>query len=154
MAGSDTSATTAEWAMAQLMAHPDHMKRAREELGAVVGRDRLMQEPDLPNLPFLQAIVKESFRLHPAAPLGVPRTSSQEAEACGYKIPAASELLLNVRAIHRDPAVYHENPEEFDPQRFVDRPEANHLSGFDSYELIPFGVGRRMCPAPIWATRW
>ena len=49
--------------MAQLMAHPEHMKRAREELEAVVGRDRLMQEPDLPNLPFLQAIVKESFRL-------------------------------------------------------------------------------------------
>jgi cytochrome P450 len=143
--GTETAATTAEWAMAELMANPSLMKQAREELDAVVGRDRLMQESDLPELPLLQAVVKETFRLHPPTPLAPPRLSSQEAEAWGYTIPAGSQLILNLRAIHRDPAKY-ENPEEFSPQRFVDRPEVNHLSGYEFHELVPFGVGRRMCP--------
>ena len=143
--GTETAATTVEWAMAEMMTHPDVMKRAQEELHAVVGRDRLMQESDVPNLPFLQAVVKETFRFHAPTPLAVPRASSQAAEAWGYTIPAGSQLLLNLRAIHRDPAFY-TNPDEFDPQRFLDRPEVNHLSGFSFYELIPFGTGRRMCP--------
>jgi len=54
-------------------------------------------------------------------------------------------LILNAFAIHRDKSVY-ENPEEFDPERFVGS-EVNHLSGNDGYELMPFGKGRRMCPA-------
>ncbi|KAG0599533.1 hypothetical protein M758_12G159400 [Ceratodon purpureus] len=144
-AGTETGSTTVEWAMAELILRPELLKQAQAELDTVVGNDRLMQESDLPNLPFLQAIVKETFRLHPPAPLAPPRESFQPAQAYGYQIPAGTRLMLNLCAIHRDPAVY-ESPDEFIPQRFVDRPELNHLSGFDSYELIPFGVGRRMCP--------
>lgn len=144
--GTGTAATAVEWAMAELMANTNVMEQAREELDAVVGCDRLMQEADIPNLPFLEAVVKETFRLHPPTALSPPRASSQAAEVLGYTIPAESSLILNLRAIHRDPAVY-ATPDEFNPQRFVDRPEVNHLSGFDFHELIPFGVGRRMCPA-------
>ena len=71
--GTDTGSTTTEWAIAELMAHPDMMDRTREELDMVVGRDRLMQEFDIPNLPILQAIVSETFRLHTSGPSGNPR---------------------------------------------------------------------------------
>jgi len=144
-AGTETGSTTVEWAMSELIRRPELMKQAQLELDAVVGSGRLMQESDIPNLPFLQAIVKETFRLHPPAPLAPPREAFQAAHACGYQIPAGTRLMLNLCAIHRDPAVY-EYPDAFNPQRFLGRPDVNHLSGFDHYELIPFGVGRRMCP--------
>jgi cytochrome P450 len=134
-----------EWAMAELIQKPELLKEAQGELDAVVGNDRLMEEADFANLPLLQAIVKEVFRLHPPAPLVPPRESHQRAVAYGYQIPAGTRLIINLRALQRDPAVY-ESPDEFLPQRFVGRSDVNHLSGFDSYELIPFGVGRRMCP--------
>ncbi|KAG0575927.1 hypothetical protein KC19_5G040800 [Ceratodon purpureus] len=144
-AGTDTGATVSEWAVAEVIGNPQVLKQAREELDAVVGGDRLMQESDIPNLPFLEAIVKEAFRLHPPVAVTLNRLAVEPAEAWGYTIPAGSQLTVNMYAIHRDPEVY-ENPDEFNPQRFIDRPEVNHLSGFDSYELIPFGLGRRMCP--------
>jgi cytochrome P450 len=145
-AGTESSSTTVEWALAELVVHPELMRRAQEEIDGVVGLGRLVHDADIPHLPFLQAIVKESFRLHPAAPLGVPRESTQPVEAFGYRVPAETRLIYNIYAVHRDPAVY-ENPDEFDPDRFLHRHLlVNHLSAFDSYELVPFGVGRRMCP--------
>lgn len=144
-AGTDTSATTAEWAMAELMAHPDLMLQAQSELTTVIGPSRLVQESDLPHLPFLQAVIKETFRLHPAAPLSITRECHEPCVVAGYKFPAKTQLLLNIFAIQRDPAVY-ENPEDFQPSRFLKHPEVNPLSGHNWFELIPFGVGRRMCP--------
>jgi cytochrome P450 len=144
-AGTDTSATTAEWAMAELMAHPSIRHEAQAELMAVVGENRLVQESDLANLPSLQAIVKETLRLHPAAPLSITRECHEPCVVSEYDFPAKTQLILNIFAIHRDPSVY-PNPDEFKPSRFLEHPEVNHLSGHDDFELIPFGVGRRMCP--------
>ncbi|KAG0615021.1 hypothetical protein M758_5G008900 [Ceratodon purpureus] len=144
-AGTDTSATMVEWTMAELIRKPDIMKRAQEELDAVVGSRQFVQESDFAHLPFLEAIVKEGFRVHPPSPLPIIRESLQPCEFRGYKLPAKTLLLNNIFAIHRDPAVY-EDPDEFRPERFLDRPEINHLAHFSSFELIPFGVGRRMCP--------
>ena len=121
------------------------MQQAQAELDAVVGGDRLVQESDIPNLPFLQAIVKETFRLHPPAPLAPPRECHQAVHASGFEFAPGTRFMLNLTAIHRDPAVW-EQPDEFQPHRFLGRPDVNPASGFDSYELIPFGVGRRMCP--------
>ena len=145
-AGTESSSTTVEWALAELVIHPELMNRARKEIDGIVGLDRLVKDSDIPKLPFLQAIVKETFRLHPSPPLGVPRESTALVEALGYKIPAGTRIMYNLYAIHRDTSVY-KNPDEFDPDRFLHRHvQVNHLAAFDSYELIPFGVGRRMCP--------
>nr|AHI15943.1 flavonoid 3'-hydroxylase [Pohlia nutans] len=144
-AGTDTSATTAEWAMAELITHPGIMQKAQAELVAVVGEDRLVQEVDIPKLPLLQAIVKETLRLHPAAPLAIPRESHEPCVVSGYQFPAQTLLIVNLFAIQRDPSVY-ENPDEFKPSRFMEHPEVNPLTGHDDFQLIPFGVGRRMCP--------
>lgn len=146
-AGTESSANTVVWAMSELMVNPDIRKQAQEELDAVVGSERLVQESDIPNLPFLRAIIKETFRLHPAVPLSLPRCSNQPCVVAGCEFPANTRLILNIFAIHRDPSVY-ENPDSFQPRRFLEQhPEVDHMSGQSFYQLIPFGVGRRMCPA-------
>jgi cytochrome P450 len=141
-AGGDTSATTSQWALAELMKHPSIMKKLQAELDAVVGPNRLVQEDDLPNLPYLAAVVKETFRLHPAGPLLVPHESVQDCEIGGFHIPAKTQLFVNVWGIHRDPAIW-ERPLEFDPDRFLYSKKDFRGQDFD---LLTFGSGRRMCP--------
>lgn len=145
-AGTESSANTVVWAMSELMVNPDIREQAQEELDAVVGSGRLVQESDIPNLPLLRAIIMETFRLHPALPLSLPRCSNRPCVVAGCEFPANTRLILNIFAIHRDPSVY-ENPDSFQPSRFLEHPEVDHMSGHSFYQLIPFGVGRRMCPA-------
>ncbi|KAF5175180.1 Cytochrome p450 [Thalictrum thalictroides] len=63
--GTDTSAITTEWALAELINHPNIFEKAREEIDFVVGKSRLVEESDIQKLPYLHAIVKETLRLHP-----------------------------------------------------------------------------------------
>nr|AEN71546.1 flavanone 3'-hydroxylase [Paeonia suffruticosa] len=144
-AGTDTSSSTVEWAIAELIRHPKILAQAQQEIDSVVGRDRLVIELDLPNLPFLQAVVKETFRLHPSTPLSLPRMASQSCEINGYYIPKGSTLLVNVWAIARDPDVWAE-PLEFRPDRFLlggEKPNVD-IKG-NNFEVVPFGAGRRIC---------
>lgn len=87
--------------MAELMAHPDIQEQAQAEIDAVVGLNRVVQESDIPSLPLLRAIIKETFRLHPAVPLSVKRESYEPCTLSGWRLPAHTELILNVFAIHR-----------------------------------------------------
>lgn len=144
--GTETSAGTVEYAMAELMRRPEIMQRLQDELNTVVGPDRVPQESDLPNLPFLEAVVKETFRLHPPTKLNLPRESTQAFEFRGFRLPNKTRLIINFFAIHRDPSVY-ESPDAFKPERFCGHTEINHLAAFQSFELTPFSAGRRMCPA-------
>ncbi|OMP08136.1 Cytochrome P450 [Corchorus olitorius] len=144
-AGTDTSSSTVEWAIAELIRHPKILAQVRKELDSVVGRDRLVSDLDLPNLTYFQAVIKETFRLHPSTPLSLPRMASESCEINGYHIPKGATLLVNVWAIARDPNEWKE-PLEFRPQRFLpggERPNAD-VRGND-FEVIPFGAGRRIC---------
>ncbi|XP_076938754.1 cytochrome P450 93A2-like [Bidens hawaiensis] len=141
VAGTDTSAITIEWALAELKNHPNIMNKAVEEIDQVIGKNRLIQESDTPNLPFLQAIVKESLRLHPAVPL-IPRLSTQDCTVGGYHIPANTTTLVNVWSLGRDPTHW-ENPLEFRPERFDGK--QLDVRG-QHFHLLSFGSGRRMCP--------
>lgn len=123
------------------------MEKARAEIDIVVGRNRIVEESDTTNLPYLQAIVKETLRLHPTGPM-IVRESSEHCTVGGYDIPAKTRLFVNVWAIGRDP--YHwENPLEFRPERFVSIEESGK-SQLDvrgqHFHLLPFGSGRRSCP--------
>ncbi|KAL6646998.1 hypothetical protein ACP70R_014435 [Stipagrostis hirtigluma subsp. patula] len=143
--GTDTSSVTVEWAMSELLRNPEALAMATEELDRVVGGHRLVTEGDIPNLPYLEAVVKETMRLHPVAPLLTPRVSREDTfvpGAGGYRIPAGTRVFVNVWAIGRDPAVW-EAPEEFRPERFAG--SAVDVRGHD-FGLLPFGSGRRMCP--------
>ncbi|KAK1281984.1 Cytochrome P450 93A1 [Acorus calamus] len=140
-AGTDTSAVTIQWALAELINHPDIMRAAQEEILSVVGRARLVDETDVPGLPYIQAIVKETLRLHTTAPMTV-RVSSEDCHVDGYHIPAGTQAFINIWAIHRDPT-YWPDPLEFRPERFVG--SAVDVKG-QQFELLPFGSGRRGCP--------
>ncbi|XP_031490699.1 flavonoid 3'-monooxygenase-like [Nymphaea colorata] len=144
-AGTDTSASTVEWALAELIRHPHIQKKVQAELDSVVGRDRLVKESDIQNLPYLQAVVKETFRLHPSTPLSLPRIASESCQVAGYHIPKGTRLLVNVWAISRDPSIW-TDPLEFQPDRFMPGSKYENIDvrGND-FEVIPFGAGRRIC---------
>ncbi|XP_058080433.1 flavonoid 3'-monooxygenase [Magnolia sinica] len=144
-AGTDTSSSTVEWALAELIRHPKILAQAQAELDSVVGSARLVSEADLANLPFLNAVIKETFRLHPSTPLSLPRIAAEDCEINGYLIPKNSTLLVNVWAIARDPAVWPE-PLKFCPERFLPgSPQAHIDIRGNDFEVIPFGAGRRIC---------
>ncbi|CAL9068231.1 flavonoid 3',5'-hydroxylase 1-like [Musa acuminata AAA Group] len=143
-AGTDTSKGTIEWAMAEMQLNPSILRRAQAEMDGVIGRNRRLEESDIPNLPYLQAICKESFRKHPSTPLNLPRISTQACEVNGYYIPKNTKLFVNVWAIGRDPDVW-EHPLEFDPDRFMTAKGAKIDPRGNDFELIPFGAGRRIC---------
>lgn len=145
VAATESTVATTEWAMAELLRRPSLMATAHAELDAVVGRERLVQESDLQKLPYLQAMVKEAFRLHPVAPLLMPRESARASEAFGYDFPAKSRVIVNVWAIGRDPRVWPE-PLVFNPDRFL-QPNLKHIDvKGQHFELLAFGAGRRVCP--------
>ncbi|XP_034689378.1 cytochrome P450 81Q32-like [Vitis riparia] len=146
LAGTDTTATTIEWAMSLLLNHPDVLKKARVELDALVGKDRLMEESDFPKLQYLQNIISETLRLFPAAPLLVPHMSSENSHIGGFDIPRDTILLANVWAIHRDPKLW-EDATSVKPERF------ENIGGTETYKLLPFGLGRRACPGVGLANR-
>lgn len=134
-----------EWAIAELIRSPTILAEVRKELDSIVGRDRLVKESDLAHLTYLQAVIKENFRLHPSTPLSLPRIAQESCEINGYHIPKGSTLLVNVWAIGRDPKVW-ADPLEFRPERFLvggERPNVD-MRGND-FELMPFGAGRRVC---------
>ncbi|KAK9923047.1 hypothetical protein M0R45_031482 [Rubus argutus] len=147
LAGTDTSAVTVEWAMSNLVNHPHALKKARAELDAQIGEERLVEEADLPKLTYLQNIISETLRLYPAAPMLLPHFSSNDCVVSGFNIPQDTLLLVNAWAIHRDPKLWDE-PESFKPERFEG-------GGKDSaaHKLMPFGLGRRSCPGASLAQR-
>lgn len=151
-AGTDTSAVTTEWAMSELINHPYVMAKARQEIDMVIGKSKMVEESDIANLPYIQAIVKETLRLHPTGPL-VVRECTEDCIIAGYEIPAKTRLFVNVWAIGRDPNHW-ENPLEFWPERFLNKEEMGK-SQLDvrgqHFHLLPFGTGRRSCPGATLA---
>ena len=123
--------------------------KAKAELNQVIGKGKIVEESDISKLPYLRCIVKETARLHPAAPFLLPRQVKEDVELCGYTIPKNSQVLVNAWAIGRDPVLW-ENPLAFQPERFMDS-EVDVYG--HNYELIPFGAGRRTCPGLPLAMR-
>lgn len=144
LAGTDTSANSVEWAIAVLLRYPHIHRKLQAELDTVIGLERVVTEGDIPNLPYLQAVVKEVLRLYPPTPMSIPHESVEATTIWGYEIPAKTALFVNFYAIHRDPNLW-ERPLEFDPERFINHPEIDVKGNY--FGLIPFGAGRRMCPA-------
>uniref|UniRef100_A0A0D9WKP6 Cytochrome P450 n=1 Tax=Leersia perrieri TaxID=77586 RepID=A0A0D9WKP6_9ORYZ len=144
-AGSDTTATTVEWMLAELVNHPECMAKLRGELDAVVGRSRVVGEQDVPRLPYLQAVLKETLRLRPPA-VFAQRVTVEPVQVHGYTIPTDTQVFFNIFSIGRD-AAYWDDPLQFRPDRFLPGgagasvdPKGQHT------QLMPFGIGRRACP--------
>ncbi|MED6160677.1 hypothetical protein PIB30_053680 [Stylosanthes scabra] len=140
--GTESSAVTVEWAISELLKQPEIFKKATEELDRVIGRERWVEENDIVNLPYIYAIAKETMRLHPVAPMLVPRKAREDVKINGFDVPKGTQVLVNVWSVGRDPKIW-DNPTEFQPERFLGKDI--DVRGHD-YELLPFGAGRRMCP--------
>ncbi|CAL1405029.1 unnamed protein product [Linum trigynum] len=144
-AGTETTTTTVEWAMAELLKNGKEMKKVREELKREIGGNSIT-ESNVSPLTFLNACIKETFRLHPPAPFLIPHCAQETCEIMNYRIPKDSQVMVNLWAIGRDPSVW-EDPLSFKPERFI-RKRSSTIVDFKGlhFELLPFGSGRRVCP--------
>ncbi|KAH9959904.1 cytochrome P450 [Russula compacta] len=145
-AGPDTTSWTVYAFFKAMALYPDVLKRAQAELDEVVGHDRLPLLSDRPRLPYIEAIVLESLRWHPVAPLGFPHRLTEDDYYEGYFLPKGTLVQANVWKITRDPLVY-PNPNVFDPTRFL----ASETTQPQPNPDFTFGWGRRICPGRLMA---
>ncbi|KAL5735709.1 hypothetical protein ACOSQ2_030497 [Xanthoceras sorbifolium] len=141
-AGSETSATTIDWAMSELIKNPKVMKKVQVEVREIFNRNGKVDETGINEMKYLKLVIKETLRLHPPLPFIIPRLCRERCEIKGFEIPIKTRIIVNAWAIGRDPKYWRE-PESFIPERFID-------SSIDyrgtNFEFIPFGAGRRICP--------
>ncbi|KAL0384845.1 UNVERIFIED_CONTAM: cytochrome [Sesamum radiatum] len=142
--GTDTVAILLEWILARMILHPEIQAKAQDEIDRVIGtNNRPVADSDLPNLPYLQAIVKESLRMHPPGPLlSWARLAIHDTCVGPHFVPAGTTAMVNMWAITHDDKVWPE-PGKFRPERFLEDDVA--IMGSD-LRLAPFGSGRRVCP--------
>ncbi|XP_019155269.1 PREDICTED: cytochrome P450 CYP82D47-like [Ipomoea nil] len=144
-AATDTIIVTLTWALSLVLNNYSVLKNIRVELDIYVGKERHVNQFDLNNLTYLRAVVKETLRLYPAAPLLLPHESTDDCVVNGYKIRKGTRILVNVSKIHRDPKIW-SDPNAFRPERFLMSEHKEIDVKGNHFELIPFGSGRRICP--------
>ncbi|KAL8238777.1 hypothetical protein R6Q59_015344 [Mikania micrantha] len=141
IAATDTASTMVEWVMAEILHNPNVNKKIQEELTEVVGMN-IVQESHLPKLKYLDAVVKETFRLHPPLPLLIQRCPDESCMVGGYTVPKGTIVYINTWAIQHDPKNW-PHPLEFRPDRFLD---GKWDYNGNNFMFLPFGSGRRICP--------
>lgn len=139
---------TIEWAMTELLRNPSMLSKVKDEVRSVLEDRKIMQDEDISRLPYLEAVIEEVLRYHPAV-LFIPRAADHDREINGYFIPKGTHVTINTWAISRDPTIWR-NPESFDPGRFLNN---NINSKGQCFEFVPFGSGRRICPGMPLALR-
>ncbi|KAK7412967.1 hypothetical protein VNO78_04763 [Psophocarpus tetragonolobus] len=135
--GIDSSTGTLEWSLSNLLNHPEVLKKLRDEIDTQVGEDRLLNESDLPKLPYLRKVILETLRLYPPAPVLIPHVSSEDITIEGFNVPRDTVVIINGWAMQRDPQVW-TDATSFKPERF-------DVEG-EEKKLVAFGMGRRACP--------
>ncbi|KAL4565054.1 hypothetical protein LXL04_029136 [Taraxacum kok-saghyz] len=140
--GTDTSAMTIEWAMTEMMRNPNVMEKAQNEVREAFKGKKNIIESDLPELVYLDFVIKETLRLHPSLPLLLPRECREQCQINGYDIPVKMKVIVNAFSCAIDPE-YWDDPESFKPERF--EKSSVDFTG-TNFEFVPFGSGRRMCP--------
>ncbi|KAJ6458244.1 cytochrome P450 [Mycena sanguinolenta] len=135
------------WLLYVILSFPEVQRRAQMELDAVIGRSRMPTFADYNRLPYIRALIKETLRWAPVATIGLPHRLMEDDYYDGYLIPKDSIVIANVWAMNRDPEVYGDNADLFEPTRHLDEdgrltiviPETKE-EGHNT-----FGFGRRSC---------
>ncbi|KAM7262986.1 hypothetical protein ACFE04_000669 [Oxalis oulophora] len=152
MAAVDNPSNAVEWALAEMMNNPNIMDKAVKELDRVVGKERLVQETDIPQLNYLKACIRESFRLHPIAPFNVPHVALSDTTVDGYFIPKGSHVLLSRIGLGRNPRTWDE-PHTFMPERHLNNNTSSEVVLTEpDLKFISFSTGRRGCIAASLGT--
>lgn len=144
----DNPANNIEWTIAEMLNRPETFKKAAEELDRVVGRDRLVQESDIPSLNYIKSCSREGYRLHPIVPNVVARRATRDTTLGGYFIPKGSTIHVSRMGLGRNPNIW-ENPDEFRPERHMDGTDCGpevQLTETDM-RFVTFSTGRRGCIA-------
>jgi cytochrome P450 len=154
LAGTETSAAALEWTMTELIKHPDILSKAQSEVRSAVDGKDMVREADLPRLQYLKSVIRESLRLHPPAPLLVPRETTEACTVRGHEIPAGTRVIVNAKAIGTDPDAWGPDAARFVPERHLAEGVdlSDHKPWHDGFALVPFGMGRRSCPGVHFAT--
>ncbi|MED6194251.1 hypothetical protein PIB30_026763 [Stylosanthes scabra] len=151
MATVDNPSNAVEWALAEMINQPDLLQKAIEELDMVVGRERMVEESDIPKLNYIKACVREAFRLHPTAPFNIPHVSMKETIIGNYLIPKGSHVLLSRQGLGRNPKVWNES-HKFKPERHLNSDGDDVVLTESNLRFISFSIGRRGCPAVMLGT--
>jgi cytochrome P450 len=138
LAGHETTANALSWTFWLLSLNPEVEHELAEELARVLG-GRPPTTSDLPALPYVECVLKESMRLYPPAWV-VGREAIAECEVGGYRMAAGTTALMSQWIVHRDHR-YHEDPERFDPDRWT----AQYEKALPRFAYFPFGGGPRQC---------
>ncbi|KAI0306216.1 cytochrome P450 [Multifurca ochricompacta] len=146
-AGTETTSTTLLWWLLAMLVYPDVQARAHAELDEVVGCARPPTLSDIPSLPYICAMVKETLRWAVIAPFAVPHVSTVDDWYEGMYIPKGTICLPNVKVLNYDPKVFGEDAERFDPARHLNEKGEVKMLMTEGREdgHVTFGFGRRLC---------
>lgn len=142
-AGQDTTSAALAWAWHLLLAHPEVAQRAQAEVDHVLGNRPISLE-QVPKLPYLEAIIKETLRLYPTATF-ITRTTLESFTIDNWHFPEDALVIINIFELHRRAELYCK-PTLFRPERFLDEHEQP-----ERYAYMPFGAGSRICMGNMFA---
>jgi cytochrome P450/NADPH-cytochrome P450 reductase len=140
IAGHETTSGLLSFALYLLLKNPHALQRARAQVDEVLGTEA-PRVGDLSRLPYVEQVLKEALRLWPTAPAFARQPYADTVIGGKYRLGRGETALVLVPMLHRDPAVWGDDPERFDPDRFS--PEAEAALPEDAYK--PFGTGPRAC---------
>ncbi|KAK8674308.1 hypothetical protein V6N13_112601 [Hibiscus sabdariffa] len=147
LAAVDNPSNALEWALAEMLNKPEMLQKALDELDNVVGRDRLVQEYDFPQLNYVKACAREAFRLHPISPFIPPHVSVADTTVADYFIPKGSYVVLSREGLGRNAKVW-DDPCEFKPERHLQgcNEDKEVVLAEPELRFLSFSRGRRGCP--------
>lgn len=148
--GTDTTGTAIEWAIGRLIENQQIQAKLYDEIHSIVG-EKPVDEKDVEKMPYLNAVVKELLRKHPPTYFSLTHSVTEPAMLAGYDIPTGTNVEFYLPGISEDPKIW-SNPETFDPDRFFLGREDADITGVTVVRMMPFGVGRRICPGLSMAT--
>lgn len=144
--GTDTTAAALEWAMAHLVADQKIQARLFEEVAGIAGEtNKPVEERDIEKMPYLNAVVKETLRMHPPTHFLLSHAVTEPATLGGYDIPAKANVEFYTAAIGNDDGLW-SDPHVFRPERFLEEDVEVDITGVKRIKMMPFGAGRRICP--------